>query len=253
MKAQKGERDMAQEVFNRFEHKYLLDRATYEKVIEIMNEYMEPDPYNKDGKPYTISNVYFDTDEDYLIRTSLEKPIYKEKLRLRGYGVPAEDAKVYFEIKKKYKGLVNKRRSAMTLSEAYDFAETGVSPYPKDYMNAQVLKEIAYFLRLYKPQMKVYLAYDRLAYFEKENPDLRISFDTNIRCRRHNIRLEKGDFGDMLLPGGLYLMEIKTSLAKPLWFTDMLSELDIKRRSFSKYGTEFKQSLSREHALALAI
>ncbi|MBO4897073.1 MAG: polyphosphate polymerase domain-containing protein [Clostridia bacterium] len=244
---------MAQEVFSRFEHKYLLDRQTYEKVIEIMNEHMESDPYNKDGKPYTISNIYFDTEEDDLIRTSLEKPVYKEKLRLRGYGVPGIDSKVYFEIKKKYKGLVNKRRTALTLAEAYDFAETGVAPLPKDYMNAQVLKEIAYFLKLYQPQPKVYLAYDRLAFYEKCNSDLRISFDTNIRTRRYNIGLEKGDYGKLLLPDDLYIMEIKTALAKPLWFADMLCELDIKRKSFSKYGTEFKQSLACEKEMAMAI
>ena len=244
---------MAQEVFSRFEHKYLLDRETYEKVIKIMDEHMELDPYNKNHAPYTISNIYFDTEGDALIRTSLEKPVYKEKLRLRGYGVPSQESKVYFEIKKKYKGLVNKRRTAITLSDAYSLAETGNAPEIKDYMNGQVLKEITYFLNFYKPQPKVYLAYDRLAYFEKGNPDLRISFDTNIRTRRYNLRLEKGDFGKQLLPRELYLMEIKTALAKPLWFTSMISELDIKRRSFSKYGTEFKQSLIRENAVALAI
>ena len=244
---------MAQEVFSRFEHKYLLDRKTYENVIEIMDKHMESDPYNKDGKPYTISNIYFDTYGDSLIRTSLEKPVYKEKLRLRAYGVPKKDAKVYFEIKKKYKGLVNKRRTAITLSDAYDFAETGVAPEVKDYMNPQVLKEISYFIKFYRPQPKVYLAYDRLAFFEKGNPDLRISFDTNIRSRRYNIGLEKGDYGKQLLPGDLYLMEIKTSLAKPLWFADMLSGLDIKRQSFSKYGTEFKQSLERNNTVAIAI
>ena len=253
MKSQKGDVNMAQEVFSRFEHKYLLDRETYERVTEIMHKHMESDPYNKDGKPYTISNIYFDTEGDALIRTSLEKPVYKEKLRLRGYGIPSFDSKVFFEIKKKYKGLVNKRRTAITLTDAYDFAETGVAPYKKEYMNGQVLKEIAYFLKFYKPQPKVYLAYDRLAFFEKGNPDLRISFDTNIRSRRYNLGLEKGDYGERLLPDGLYLMEIKTSLAKPMWFADMLSELDIKRQSFSKYGTEFKQSLIKENAIAMAI
>lgn len=238
---------MAIEVFNRYEHKYLLDKETFERVIKIMDEHMVIDSHNPDHKPYTIANIYFDTPDDYLIRTSLEKPEYKEKLRLRSYGVPNANSKVFLEIKKKFKGIVNKRRTALTLSEAYDFAETGKAPELKEYMNKQVLSELEYFLKAYDLSPKLYLAYDRIAYFEKDNSDLRISFDMNVRSRRYDLALEHGDYGEKLLPHGVYLMEIKTSLAKPLWLTKMLSELDIKRVSFSKYGTEFKQTVNYEY------
>ena len=231
---------MAIEVFNRFEHKYLLDKKTFERVIKIMDEHMVIDAHNPNHKPYTIANIYFDTPDDYLIRTSLSKPEYKEKLRLRSYGVPTKNEKVFLEIKKKYKGIVNKRRTALTLSDAYDFVKTGKAPEFKEYMNKQVLSELQYFLKIYDLSPKLYLAYDRIAYFEKDNQDLRISFDMNIRSRRYDLALEHGDYGEKLLPEGVYLMEIKTSLAKPLWLTKMLSELDIKRVSFSKYGTEFR-------------
>lgn len=234
------------EVFNRYEHKYLMDRTTYEKVLEIMDLHMTLDKYNKNKKPYTIANVYYDTPDDYLIRKSLSKPVYKEKLRLRAYGVPDTDTKVFLEIKKKYNGIVNKRRSVLTLSEAYSLLQTGKIPVVKDYMNGQVLKEIEYLLSHYDLLPKVYLAYDRIAYFEQGNPDLRISFDMNIRSRRYNVALESGDFGDNLLDSSTYLMEIKTSRAKPLWLTNMLTELNIKRQSFSKYGTEFKNTLNTE-------
>ncbi len=235
---------MAIEVFNRYEHKYLLDEETYKKVIEVMDAHMELDKYNKGHRPYTIANIYFDTNDDYLIRHSLEKPEYKEKLRLRAYGVPNETTKVFLEIKKKFNGIVNKRRTTLRLKEAYDFVRTGNAPLQKDYMNAQVVKEISYFLKCYSLRPKVYLAYDRIAYFEKGNPDLRISFDQNIRSRRCDVALEDGDYGERLLNEGVYLMEIKTSRAKPLWLSNMLTELNIKRSSFSKYGTEFKQSLN---------
>ena len=231
---------MAIEVFNRFEHKYLLDKTTFERVIKIMDEHMVIDAHNPNHKPYTIANIYFDTPDDYLIRTSLSKPEYKEKLRLRSYGAPTKNEKVFLEIKKKYKGIVNKRRTALTLSDAYDFVKTGKAPEFKEYMNKQVLSELQYFLKIYDLSPKLYLAYDRIAYFEKDNQDLRISFDMNIRSRRYDLALEHGDYGEKLLPEGVYLMEIKTSLAKPLWLTKMLSELDIKRVSFSKYGTEFR-------------
>jgi len=231
---------MAIEVFNRYEHKYMLNSETFKKVIEIMDEHMVTDSHNKCHEPYTIANIYFDTKDDYLIRTSLSKPTYKEKLRLRAYGVPDMDSKVFLEIKKKFNGIVGKRRTTLKLSEAYDFVSTGRAPEIKSYMNPQVVHEIEYFLKIYNLEPKLYLAYDRIAYFEKNNSDLRISFDMNIRTRRYDLRLEAGDYGERLMKDDVYLMEIKTSFAKPLWLIHMLDELNIKRRSFSKYGTEFR-------------
>lgn len=234
---------MAIEVFNRYEHKYLLDFRTYEAAVNVLKKHMEPDKYNIDGMPYTISNIYYDTEDDRLIRNSLSKPIYKEKLRLRAYGVPDSGSSVFLEIKKKFNGLVNKRRTVLKLDEAYEFVRSGIKPDMKSYMNPQVIDEIAYFLRIYDLKPKLYLAYDRIAFFEKDNPDLRISFDTAIRTRRYGLRLENGDFGNPLLNQITYLMEIKTSLAKPLWLVNMLSEFGIRRCSFSKYGTEYMQNL----------
>ena len=235
---------MAIEVFNRYEHKYMLNREQFEKVINILDEHMVMDSHNEGHTPYTIANIYYDTPDDYLIRTSLSKPEYKEKLRLRAYGVPDSDSKVFLEIKKKFNGIVNKRRTKLKLAEAYKFVASGKAPEPKDYMNTQVLRELEYFLKIYDLSPKLYLAYDRIAYFEKDNKDLRISFDMNIRSRRYDLALEKGDYGEKLLPDGVYLMEIKTSLAKPLWLTHILAELDIKRTRFSKYGTEFKNMIN---------
>ena len=154
--------------------------------------------------------------------------------------------KVFLEIKKKYRGLVNKRRTTLELGEAYDFIETGVKPELQDYMNGQVLNELEYCLNLYDLEPKVYIAYDRLAYFEKGNDDLRISFDTNIRTRRSDLLLESGDHGKRLLDSDVWLMEIKTSLAKPLWLCEMLSEFEICSSSFSKYGTEYKNMIARQ-------
>lgn len=240
---------MAIEVFNRYEHKYLMDALTYEKVLKIMDCHMVLDSHNKNHCTYTIANVYFDTDDDYLIRHSLEKPRYKEKLRLRSYGVPDGDTKVFLEIKKKVNGIVNKRRTTLTLKEAYDFVNTGKAPQAKAYMNKQVLSEITYFLKCYKLRPKLYLAYDRVAYFEAGNPDLRISFDCNIRSRRYDVALESGDYGEQLLDKNTYLMEIKTSTAMPLWLSHMLGEFNLKRCSFSKYGTEFKNFINSEERI----
>ena len=242
---------MAIEIFNRFEHKYKLDTKTFHKVLEVMDRHMEFDSYCKGHSLYTIANIYYDTPDNKLIRESLLKPVYKEKLRLRSYGVPDMDSKVFLEIKKKYRGLVNKRRTTLELKEAYDFVETGAAPEIKDYMNGQVVNELEYFLSVYNLEPKVYIAYDRLAYFEKGNDDLRISFDTNIRTRRHDLSLEAGDYGERLLSDDVWIMEIKTSLAKPIWLCEMLSELEIRNASFSKYGTEYEKMLARKRQAEL--
>lgn len=235
---------MALEVFNRFEHKYLMDNDMFQHIQAIMDKYMVPDRYCQNHGCYTIANIYYDTPDDRLIRESLSKPVYKEKLRLRSYGVPDLNSDVFLEIKKKFNGLVNKRRTTLKLYEAYDFLATGEAPVFREYMNGQVLHELEYFLSLYNLLPKVYIAYDRIAYFENGNDDLRISFDKNIRTRRGDLRLEAGDFGKKLLPDGVWLMEIKTSRSMPIWLCDMLAEFDLKKVSFSKYGTEFKNSLN---------
>lgn len=231
---------MAIEVFNRYEHKYLIEPAVYMALLQELDKYMELDAYNKNHMPYPIANIYYDTRDDYLIRRSLQSPAYKEKLRVRAYGVPNAEDMVFTEIKKKCGGLVNKRRTKMRVFKAYDFLRTGHLPERKEYMNWQVMREIEYFRKRFLLVPKVYIAYDRVAYFEKDNSDLRISFDMNIRTRRDELRLEAGDWGDALMDDDSVLMEIKTSRAKPLWLSHLLCELGIRRCSFSKYGREFK-------------
>lgn len=161
---------MAIEGFNRYEHKYLLNTAEFGAIRKTVEQHMDSDPYNIGGKPYTIANIYYDTADDYLIRNSLCKPMYKEKLRLRAYGVPKITDTVYFEIKKKAFGIVNKRRTAMKLGEAYEFIKIGEMPNIGEYMNKQVVRELDDFLTRYKVEPKLYLAYDRIAYFGKTIP-----------------------------------------------------------------------------------
>ncbi|MDR0875037.1 MAG: polyphosphate polymerase domain-containing protein [Clostridiales Family XIII bacterium] len=237
---------MAIEVFNRYENKYRLDEGVCEKLRRRLADYMEPDKHNKIHGAYAICNLYYDTSDSYLIRNSLAKPVYKEKLRVRSYGVPERDGKVYVEIKKKFHGLVNKRRSALPLDEAYQFLATGVRPEIREGMNSQVLSEIQYFLQQHDLSPQVFLAYERLAFFGTGEHDLRVSFDTKITTRRIDLRLESGIYGEKLLPDGKWLMEVKTAESIPLWLCRILSEYQIYPISFSKYGTEYKQSLMPE-------
>ncbi|MBQ5918240.1 MAG: VTC domain-containing protein, partial [Lachnospiraceae bacterium] len=140
---------MAIEVFSRYEKKYLLDEQKFRFILDSIQGKMIADKYNRDNQLYNIANIYYDTPDDALIRASIEKPVYKEKLRLRSYGIPGLKDKVFLEIKKKYKGLVNKRRTKLVLDEAYNFTLEGKVPEYQEYMNKQVLEEIKYFLNVY--------------------------------------------------------------------------------------------------------
>jgi len=224
---------MAQAVFNRYEKKYILSQPIYTALRKRLYKYMTEDEYGK----HTICNIYYDTPDNLLIRRSIEKPVYKEKLRLRSYGIPTLDTKVFLETKKKYNKVVNKRRIQLTLREAYDYVEHGIRPKE----DSQILREMDFFLDRYTLERGLYLAYDRVALFGNEDKDFRVTFDMNIRSRKEYMGLEDGDFGNLLIPQGYYLMESKVMGSTPLWFTKILSELQIFPASFSKYGNFYKK------------
>jgi len=238
---------MSIEVFNRYEKKFIMDQQTYEIIRQELSAHMTLDAYSKRNGFYTISNIYYDTPEDVMILKSLEKPLYKEKLRLRAYGVPRTEDQVFLEIKKKYKGLVNKRRSTLVLDEAYDFIMSRQLPDKKEHQNRQVLKEIAFLMQRYDIQPSIYVAYDRIAMFGEE---LRITFDRNIRTRTTDLKLESGDYGRLLIPEDQWLMEVKAEKTLPLWFVRLLSEQKLYPTSFSKVG---KAYLTRDQEKRLSI
>ncbi len=227
---------MIQKVFNRYEKKYLLTAEEYSKLRKRLEEHMQEDAYGV----HTIRNIYYDTDTDELIRTSLEKPKYKEKFRVRCYGNPNENSEIFLEIKKKYKGLVNKRRAVLSAEEARAYLQEGRKPQ----QNSQILREIDYFLGHYQIQPKVYLAYDRVALFGKADKQFRVTFDTNIRSRNFDLKLENDENTTTILGDDYYLMEVKISEAMPLWFSHILDEMNIRAVSFSKYGMVYKMNLS---------
>lgn len=222
-------------VFERVEKKYLLDREKYDLLIKYIEDYMTEDEYGV----HTICNIYYDTDTYDLIRHSIEKCRYKEKLRVRSYGSVDKRDCVFIEIKKKYKGVVFKRRVSMTLDEAERYLNSHIKPKKQ----GQILKEIDYFIEFYKPKPKVYLAYERVAYFGKKDKNIRITFDKNIRSRDYDLSLCKGNYGTNLLDENLCLMEIKVPMAMPLWLTRILNDLEIYPTSFSKYGNIYRQNI----------
>lgn len=224
-------------IFKRVEKKYLLTKWQYELLREEISKQMVEDDYGLS----TICNLYYDTDDYSLIRQSIEKPLYKEKFRVRCYGIPqTDDHPIYLEIKKKYNGVVYKRRTKLEYAEAISYLTKGIRPHNDN----QILKEIDYFMEFHKPCPKVYISYDRIATYGKEDPSLRITFDFDIKSRFDHLDLSYGNEDcEILLPGGEVLMEIKASGSYPIWLSNLLSKLKIYPSGFSKYGYIYKKSL----------
>ena len=229
---------MMQEVFRRYEKKYLLTIPQYHTLLSKSKEYLSEDAFDS----YSISNIYFDTPDFFLIRNSLERPLYKEKLRLRCYGEVTPDSPVFLEIKKKYDRIVYKRRTSLTLSEAEDYLYRSIRPKEEN----QILKEIDWLFARYPLQPAIYLTYDRKAYCGREDPELRITFDTNIRAREECLYLQEGTDGAALLPEGMILMEVKIPNAMPLWMCHLFTELELRHCSYSKYGTYYREFICQE-------
>lgn len=217
------------DVFERIETKFLLDEMQYRGLMKRLEGIAKVDAYGETS----ILNIYFDTPDFKLIERSLEKPVYKEKLRLRTYGIPKDDSNAFIEIKKKFKGVVYKRRITMPYTDALDYLTKGKKPEVEN----QISREIDYFIEFYKgirPAMAI--SYDRIAMAGIDDPDLRITFDTNIRWRTSDLSLKKGNVGkDILLPGQ-HLMELKIAGAMSVEMAEILDELNIRQTSFSKYG-----------------
>ena len=219
-------------VFRRYELKYLLTPSQREAVLEGISPYMKLDSYGRT----TIRNVYMDTDNYRLIRRSIEKPMYKEKLRIRSYQLADSESTVFVELKKKYRGVVYKRRIALPESAAMNWV-CGRTESPLD---TQISREIDYFMSYYGHLVpSVFLSYEREAYYERDGGDFRITFDDNILARNTDISLRKDAYGLKVLPENRVLMEIKCSGAIPLWMTDILSRESIYKTSFSKYGRAY--------------
>ena len=217
--------------FRRVEKKYRLTPSQKDALLALIGPRLTPDAHGRN----TICSLYLDTPDHLIIRNSIIARTYKEKLRLRSYGTPAMDDHVFLEIKKKYKGVIYKRREIMTLHDAMTYIEDGRKP-----CDSQIMREIDYAMRFYRsPKPMMLIAYERVAYFDAENPDLRITFDTNVRARDTDCRLENGAQGEYLLPEDVILMEIKTGGAMPVWLAQALSECGILPGRFSKYGTAY--------------
>lgn len=224
---------MYQKIFKRYEIKYLISQIQKDRIIEIINKYMSIDQYAKTN----IRNIYFDTPNYQIIRNSIEKPQYKEKLRIRSYTKPYNDTPIFIELKKKYDGVVYKRRLALP----FDVTKEWLLENKKLDNPSQIINEIDYFISYYKNlSPSLFLSYDREAYYGIDDKTLRITFDSNIIARDENLNLDSDIYGTNILPDKKILMEIKCNGGMPLWLTTILSQEKIYKQSFSKYGKAYE-------------
>ncbi len=220
-------------VFKRYELKYLMDQQQFKEVKRAIDDNMRIDGFGHS----LINNIYLDTENYLLARRSIDKPVYKEKLRIRSYGTVKEDDPVFVELKKKYESVVYKRRLSMPLNEAMEWF-TSVNAYHPD---TQIGREIDYTRQRYEgigPRML--LSYEREAYRPIDGSDLRITLDTNIRARLEDVELTSIPGGIDVAPKGTVLMELKTLYGFPSWLNSVLSANRVYKISFSKYGNAYK-------------
>lgn len=225
-----------QMIFKRYEIKYLLTSEQRQYVQEVMRPYMKLDAFGHS----VIRNIYFDTDNYRLVRHSIEKPVYKEKLRMRSYQSAGKNDSVFMELKKKYQSVVYKRRILLPQQEGFQMIQ-----HPEEVQaDSQIKKEIVYFCEYYQTlKPVVYLSYEREAYYSLDGSDFRVTFDEEILSRRDRLFLDEAPGGCPLLEKGMSIMEIKTPGGVPLWMTHSLSEMHLYKTSYSKYGTAYQRMM----------
>lgn len=211
--------------------------------MPVLLKYMDLDPFCLNGNEYRIYSIYYDTVNHDVIRDNSAGKAYKEKMRLRSYYDRKDpEDKIFMEIKKKSQGVGNKRRIKLKIKEIDPFVNEGVMPeLGDDYLSNQVAKELKYYLEQNKVAPAMYVQYDRLALFGKEDKNFRMTFDRNVHTRRKNFVFGESEDDELLLPKNIYIMEIKILGAMPLWLTRLLSENELYSHGFSKYGVKYKR------------
>lgn len=226
-------------VMQRYEIKYILNSEQLNYLEEMLKDYMEIDQYGKTS----IASLYYDTPNHRLIRESIEGLNYKEKLRLRSYGLNKPGKPVYLELKRKADGIVYKRRVETSISDVDKF----INYESDDLTCGQIANEIKYFRNYYESLVpSCLIIYDRVAYFER-NGDLRLTIDYNPRYRLDNLNLNTSLDGISLLEDGGAILEIKAHEAIPLWLCNILDKGKIYKNSFSKYGEAYKRMINERN------
>ncbi|GGA71281.1 polyphosphate polymerase domain-containing protein [Ornithinibacillus halotolerans] len=232
---------MVLEIFRRREQKYLITKNQYELLVDRMSPYMRYDKFGNQGK-YTVTSLYFENRQHTIYFETKNKLKFRQKLRLRIYDDTDINGLAFFEVKQKHKNVVNKRRTAIPLIDAYRYINKPTENLEKEYeaSNYQILKEIDHFRKFYQLEPEMVVSYDRHAFHCITDPDLRVTFDLNLRCRNEDLNIEYGPYGENFIDPNLVVLEVKVSDSVPLWLARILQELQCEQRSASKFCTSLE-------------
>lgn len=297
-------------VFKRVEKKYRIGAAERAAVEAAAGGPMAVDAYGRTR----ITSLYLDTPERSMIARSVEKPLYKEKLRLRAYGdaagvalmgafgagpivrepggLPLSDGEVetrvaaglqvpgaaaalpvFFGIKKKFKGIVYKRRLALTLPAALAFvsglpyeqacarwplSDAALAAAALSPVTRQIARELEVAMDRWLPLVpSMGIACDRVAWAyrpemfqewegdELFDSELRITFDDCLEyldCHRFRSPWRP------IIESSESVMEIKSAGPYPPWLVEVLSAERIYPASFTKYGNAYQLAAAEPRA-----
>lgn len=233
---------MEKEVFNRYELKYLITYDTYIELLKTLRPHLSIDANGDQEGYYTVSNIYYDTEDHLFHQEKMLGQSFRQKLRMRTYNKTSLNDWAFLEIKQKHNKVVNKRRTLIKLKDAYGFLAQKVpvgSSFPFEVSNHQILKEIDFIKNFYKVMPKVVLCYERQAFQAIEDSSIRITFDKNLRKREYNFRLENGSDGELYVDPNVFILEVKLQGRMPLWLARILGEFRCAMQSFSKYSNSY--------------
>ena len=211
-----------------------MTKEQYEEIKRTIQDYMIEDEHGKS----TVCNIYFDSSFYELISHSITKPFFKEKIRLRSYNIPDATTPVFLEIKRKCDDIVSKRRIQMSFENFENYMRNRNSI---DIQNLQIKAELDYYFDRYNLRPTMYISYEREAFYQKDNMDFRITFDSSVIAREYDLNIASQNYGASILERDKYIMEVKTLGAMPLWLVKKLSQLQIMPCGFSKYGEAYTQ------------
>ncbi|MTD29786.1 polyphosphate polymerase domain-containing protein [Planomicrobium sp. YIM 101495] len=238
---------MVKEVFKRYELKYLISFEQYISLREHLLEKMKYDAYGTEGK-YNIVSLYYDSDDSKIYYETRNKLRFRQKLRLRIYDQADETSTAFIEVKQKFKNVVNKRRTALPLNEAYELLNAAGEDWEQRKWlasNEQILKEAMHFKSLYDLRPELVVSYDRQAFSGIDEPDLRVTFDYNLMCRTDDLRIENGPEGQHFIDRDNVVLEVKVSETVPFWLSRLLSEHGCSKQSVSKFCTSVELMADR--------
>ena len=231
---------------DRYELKYVLDRSQYEQVVAGLATHMEPDPHSEGGR-YLVTSLYYDTADYKAYWDKIDGHRFRRKVRVRVYNVQmiSPDSLCFVEIKQRTNKTLQKKRIILPYSSAIALCGSGTGTDGNTEADRAVIDEVLYLFNTLRLQPACIVSYDRLAFNGGAyDPGLRVTFDTNLKCRTHDLTLLSQGYAenDFFVPPQWCVMEVKVNARVPYWLTGVISRYRCTLRRISKYCTALEHS-----------